>query len=181
MGTSSGHGAIRRRAHCAGAGTRRHGAPLNGSCAQRARPRHSPASRRSTSANCGDRASPDGPGVRAASCAAWPAGPMVVRPRPRPRVPCMSPVPVVTKWGGRPHRRIVAAVLARDYDPALGYTPCLHCGRPATSADHWPVARVEGAPDTVDACVSSCLPCNLQRGAELGRLRRLPPAPSRQW
>ena len=85
------------------------------------------------------------------------------------------------RWGGRPAQRLTAAVLARDHDPALGYAPCLHCGRPANSADHWPVARVDGAPDTLDALVSACLPCNQSRGAVLGLQRRHPPAPSRQW
>jgi hypothetical protein len=72
-------------------------------------------------------------------------------------------------------------VLARDRDPRLGYAPCFWCGEPASTADHWPVARIEGAPDTAEACVAACRPCNLRRGGELSVTRRRPPPPSRQW
>lgn len=76
---------------------------------------------------------------------------------------------------------MTALVLARDTDPALGYAPCRWCGARATTADHWPVARVDGAPDTAEACVAACVRCNTSRGAALALARRVPPAPSRTW
>ena len=84
-------------------------------------------------------------------------------------------------WGGRRAQRLTAAVLARDRDDALGYAPCRWCGRPATTADHWPIARVEGGPDTLDNLVAACLPCNVARGVQLYQERTRPPAPSRRW
>jgi hypothetical protein len=85
------------------------------------------------------------------------------------------------RWGGRRAQALTAAVLARDYDPELGYTPCRWCGAVATSGDHWPLARIEGGPDTVDAMVASCLPCNVARGVALRQARNTPPVPSRRW
>lgn len=85
------------------------------------------------------------------------------------------------RWGGRKAQRISAEVLARDYDPALGYTPCRWCGTVATTADHWPIARIDGGPDTAEACVASCLPCNVSRGVQLRQDRDRPPTPSRVW
>ena len=85
------------------------------------------------------------------------------------------------RWGGRRAQALTRAVLARDFDPALGYTPCRWCGGVATSGDHWPVARVDGGPDTVDAMVSACLPCNVSRGVRLQQDRARPPVPSRRW
>jgi hypothetical protein len=87
----------------------------------------------------------------------------------------------VTKWGGKRAQALTAAVMARDYDPALGYTPCHWCGEPATSFDHWPIARTDGGPDTLDNGVAACLPCNTSRGVKLWQDRRAPPVPSRQW
>lgn len=85
-------------------------------------------------------------------------------------------------WGGRLAAGLTAACLARDRDPATGVTPCHHCGAPATTADHYPVARIDGAPDTLAALVSSCGPCNFSAGARLGNQRRaLGPPPSRRW
>ena len=85
-------------------------------------------------------------------------------------------------WGGRRAGRIRSAVLARDYDPTLGYTPCHWCGAAATTADHHPVARMDGGPDTLDNLVSACLPCNASRGAILGNAARTAPLPpSRPW
>jgi HNH endonuclease len=71
--------------------------------------------------------------------------------------------------------------MARDYDPDLGYTPCRWCGAPATTADHWPVSRVDGGPDTLDNLVAACVPCNCGRGATMGNLRRNTAPPSRRW
>lgn len=84
-------------------------------------------------------------------------------------------------WGGRRAQRLTAAVLARDYDDALGYTPCRWCGRPATTFDHWPIARVEGGPDDLANGVAACRPCNAARGVQLWEQRRAAPTPSRRW
>jgi len=84
-------------------------------------------------------------------------------------------------WGGRRAQRLTAEVMARDYDPDLGYTPCHWCRAPATSFDHWPIARVQGGPDTLDNGVPACLPCNTARGVKLWQDRRAPPVPSRRW
>ena len=85
-------------------------------------------------------------------------------------------------WAGRLARTLRALVLARDYSPELGYTPCRWCSAPATTADHWPVARIDGGTDHLDNLVAACGPCNYSHGARLGNLRRsLPPAPSRRW
>lgn|GEM_PF-2871842 len=85
------------------------------------------------------------------------------------------------RWGGTRSRALVAAVLARDLDPALGFAPCRWCGAPATSADHYPVPRSDGGPDTLDNLVAACLPCNVARGVQLAQQRRSPPPPSRPW
>lgn len=84
-------------------------------------------------------------------------------------------------WGGARAKRLKLAVLARDHDDRLGYPPCYHCGRPATSADHYPIPRSEGGPDTLDNLVSACLPCNVSRGVQLYQDRTSPPPPSRRW
>jgi 5-methylcytosine-specific restriction endonuclease McrA len=73
------------------------------------------------------------------------------------------------------------ACLARDYDEVLGYTPCHWCGKPASTADHWPIARAEGGPDTLANLVSACRPCNARRGAELFDQRAAVPPPTRRW
>jgi 5-methylcytosine-specific restriction endonuclease McrA len=84
-------------------------------------------------------------------------------------------------WGGRRAQRLTAAVLARDEDPDLGYTPCRWCGHRATTADHWPIARADGGPDTLDNLVPACRPCNTARGVAFWEQRRRPPLPSRSW
>lgn len=85
-------------------------------------------------------------------------------------------------WGGREASRLTAAVLARDLDLELGYSPCHWCGQRATTADHWPVGRDEGGPDTLDNLVPACRPCNASRGARyLQDKRRATPGPSRVW
>jgi 5-methylcytosine-specific restriction endonuclease McrA len=84
-------------------------------------------------------------------------------------------------WGGRPAQRLTAAVLARDLDPDLGYAPCKWCGTRATTADHWPIARVEGGPDSLDNLVAACRPCNTARGVRTWEQRRAGPVPSRRW
>lgn len=93
----------------------------------------------------------------------------------------MTNGPRLKRWAGGGVTRRRAAVLARDYDDALGYTPCHWCGKPATTADHWPIARANGGPDTLDNLVPACRPCNARRGAELYDERGGPPAPSRRW
>lgn len=86
------------------------------------------------------------------------------------------------KWAGRRVQRITRYVLGRDYRPDLGYTPCHWCGRPATTADHYPVSRMNGGSDDPANLVSACKPCNSSRGAKEGnRARSLPPPPSRSW
>jgi 5-methylcytosine-specific restriction endonuclease McrA len=84
-------------------------------------------------------------------------------------------------WGGRRAQRLTAAVLTRDHDDRLGYAPCRWCGEAATTADHWPIARAQGGPDTLDNLVAACLPCNTARGVKLWQDRRRPPVPSRRW
>jgi HNH endonuclease len=88
----------------------------------------------------------------------------------------------VTRWGGRRAQALTRLVLARDHDPTLGYPPCRWCGAPATTADHWPVARMDGGPDDPANLIAACLTCNTSRGATLGnRARTRPAPPSRQW
>lgn len=60
-------------------------------------------------------------------------------------------------FGGRPWRRLVAAVLKRD-----GHT-CAYCRGRATTADHI-VPRSRGGPNTMDNLRAACRPCNLRRG-----------------
>ena len=78
-------------------------------------------------------------------------------------------------WGGSAAQRLTAAVLERDG------RVCHWCGGFATSADHYPVARCDGGPDTLDNLVAACMPCNQRRGGQLMAERRLPPTPSRLW
>ena len=92
-----------------------------------------------------------------------------------------TPPPGRVPYAGRLVTALNRAVLARDYDAGLGYTPCVWCGGVATTADHWPVSRVDGAPDVPSACVSACRPCNSRRGAISGNQRRNAPPPSRHW
>ena len=84
-------------------------------------------------------------------------------------------------WGGRRSQALRALVLQRDHDDALGYAPCHWCGAPADSADHWPIPRSRGGPDTLDNLRAACLPCNVSRGVVLAREATGPPAPSRAW
>lgn len=76
------------------------------------------------------------------------------------------------RWGGHRAALLTALVLARDEHV------CYWCGGYATTADHWPVARSEGGPDTLDNLVAACGPCNFARGA---RLRNATRKPSRRW
>jgi 5-methylcytosine-specific restriction endonuclease McrA len=84
-------------------------------------------------------------------------------------------------WGGRYAAALTAAVLARDLAVDLGYAPCHWCGSPADTADHWPVGRVDGGPDTMGNLVAACRPCNSARGAVVGNRRRADSRPSRRW
>ena len=84
-------------------------------------------------------------------------------------------------WGGRIAARLTGQVLGRDYDPDIGYTPCRWCGERATTADHYPIARIDGGPDNLANLVAACRPCNSSRGATLGNYRRSNPRPSRAW
>jgi 5-methylcytosine-specific restriction endonuclease McrA len=93
------------------------------------------------------------------------------------------PAERLTQWGGIAAQRLTRAVLARDYDAALGFTPCHWCGRPASEFDHWPVGRDEGGPDTLANGVPACGPCNKARGVAYLRAKLAGgrPKPSRQW
>lgn len=85
-------------------------------------------------------------------------------------------------WGGRAAAKLTAACLALGFRDDLGYTPCHWCGRPAGTADHWPVARIDGGLDHLANLVPACRPCNSSRGATAGNLRRsVPPTPTRRW
>lgn len=85
-------------------------------------------------------------------------------------------------WGSRAATKLTRLVLARDTDPTLGWAPCYWCGRPATTADHWPISRIDGGPDHPDNLVAACRPCNSARGARTGNQRRRDRAgPSRPW
>jgi 5-methylcytosine-specific restriction endonuclease McrA len=49
---------------------------------------------------------------------------------------------------------------------------CHHCGRPATTVDHYPVPAAAGGPAVLGNLVPACKPCNSSRGATFGnRLR----------
>ena len=92
------------------------------------------------------------------------------------------PAARLPRWGGAAATRLTALVLARDYDAALGYTPCHWCAGRATSADHWPIGRDEGGPDTLDNLIPACMPCNQARGGTYTAHKRANrPKPSRQW
>lgn len=84
-------------------------------------------------------------------------------------------------WGTVHHRRLTAAVLARDYDPALGFTPCHWCAQRATEADHWPLGRDEGGADALDNLVPACRSCNAVRGGTYRQGKGKAAAPSREW
>jgi hypothetical protein len=85
-------------------------------------------------------------------------------------------------WRGTYAARITAALLALHHDADLGYAPCHWCGQRATTADHYPVGRDEGGPDTMDNLVPACRPCNSRRGAIYTNRKRAAPAPpSRDW
>lgn len=56
------------------------------------------------------------------------------------------------------HRRFV-----RDVLQTKGRV-CFWCGGEATTADHYPIAKIDGGLDTVTNGVPSCQPCNLKRG-----------------
>lgn len=56
------------------------------------------------------------------------------------------------------HRKFIKAVIE-----AKGRV-CHWCGGVATTADHYPVAKIDGGPDTVENGVPSCEKCNLRRG-----------------
>lgn len=43
-------------------------------------------------------------------------------------------------------------------------TPCVWCGRPATTIDHEPAVALGGGDDDL---VPACAPCNYKRGAQL--------------
>jgi hypothetical protein len=66
---------------------------------------------------------------------------------------------------GTVHRRLRLIVLERDR-----YI-CRHCGAPATTADHHPIAKADGGPTTVDNLVAACTRCNSSGGAAI-RTRR---------
>jgi 5-methylcytosine-specific restriction endonuclease McrA len=83
---------------------------------------------------------------------------------------------------GNVHRRLRLIVLERD-----GHR-CRHCGAPATTADHYPIAKADGGPTTLDNLVAACTPCNSRSGAATrtrrARARRTHPifvGPAPQW
>lgn len=86
-------------------------------------------------------------------------------------------------WRGAYAARITAALLALHHDPTIGYAPCYWChDARATTADHYPVGRDEGGPDTMENLVPACRPCNSRRGAiYVNRKRATPAPPSREW
>jgi len=85
-------------------------------------------------------------------------------------------------WRGDYATRITAALLRLHHDVDLGYAPCHWCGQQATTADHWPVGRDEGGPDTMDNLVPACRSCNSRRGAQYTNAKRARPGtPSREW
>jgi hypothetical protein len=49
---------------------------------------------------------------------------------------------------------------------------CWHCGRPAATADHYPVPAALGGPSTLANLVPCCQPCYSSRGASFGNRRR---------
>ena len=82
----------------------------------------------------------------------------------------------MNEWGGRAAQALTAAVLRRD-----GYR-CRWCGGVATSADHYPVPRSAGGPDTLSNLVAACLPCNKSKGTgDRPRRRGVVAPPSRNW
>lgn len=54
------------------------------------------------------------------------------------------------------HRKFVRAVLEQKG------RICHWCGGRATTGDHYPIAKADGGPDTVENGVPSCEDCNLQ-------------------
>ena len=83
-------------------------------------------------------------------------------------------------WGGTRANLLSKLTLARDYDPDLGYTPCKWCGKPADTADHYPVSRMNGGSNELSNLVSACMHCNASKGATQGNRARKT-QPSRQW
>jgi hypothetical protein len=105
---------------------------------------------------------------------AAPVGPL--RAPARPCLRCGAPTPEHkacgvcgrkptqpgANWGrgrGPAWRKLRSAVLKRD-------PICRICGvRRSTRADHWPIARADGGPDTLDNLRGICEPCDRPRVA----------------
>lgn len=81
----------------------------------------------------------------------------------------------MNSWGGKAAAALTAAVLRRD-----SYR-CHWCGGRADSADHYPVARADGGPDTLSNLVAACLPCNKSKGTGPRPRRTITAPPSRNW
>ena len=81
----------------------------------------------------------------------------------------------MNRWGGRAAAALTAAVLARD-----GYR-CRFpgCTAIATTADHHPVPRDAGGPDTLANLRAACLHHNAQAGARYGNAKRAGYPPER--
>ena len=82
-------------------------------------------------------------------------------------------------WGGHKATRLTRLVLD------IKGNVCHWCGGTATTADHYPIARSDGGPDTLANLIPACVPCNCRRGAVLliarQRAQQAPAPPSRQW
>lgn len=64
------------------------------------------------------------------------------------------------------HRRFVREVLK------VKGRVCHWCGGKATTGDHYPIAKKDGGPDSVDNGVPSCESCNLKPVREREALRK---------
>jgi 5-methylcytosine-specific restriction endonuclease McrA len=85
------------------------------------------------------------------------------------------------RWGGRRAALLTLLVLTRDRHICQCTGGCTwhvagdggtRCPRRATTADHWPLRRDEGGPDTLDNLRAACRSCNSADGARYGNTKR---------